>query len=72
MAVKLEMLTDKCLQMLIYHSSQLVLVVVFLLLSFSTRWSSALTLIQLGDDWLHNVLHLLLLSLQILSGSILI
>merc|ERR1719367_1169060 len=56
--------------MLIYHSSQLVLVIVFLLLSFSTWWSSSLTLVQLGDDWLHNVLHLLLLSFQILSFRI--
>ena len=51
-------------------SSQLILVIVLLLLLSAGR-SAALALVQLGNDGLHNVLHLLLLGLQILSRSVL-
>ena len=50
-------------------SSQLILVTVFLLLLAGR--STALALVQLGNDGLHNVLHLLLLGLKILSRSVL-
>ena len=52
-----------------YHSSQLILVIIFLLLS--AGGSASLALVQLGDNGLNNVLHLLLLGLQVLGGGIL-
>ena len=53
--------------------SQLIFVVV--LLFISTRgWSSSLALVKLGDDWPSigdDVLHLLLLGLEVLGLSLL-
>ena len=49
--------------------SQLVFVVVFLLLA--TGRSSALALVELGDDGLDDVLHLLLLGLELVSVGLL-
>ena len=50
--------------------SQLIFVVV--LLFISTRgWSSSLALVKLGDDRLDDVLHLLLLGLEVLGLSLL-
>ena len=49
--------------------SQLVFVVVLLLLA--TGRSSALTLVELGDDGLDDVLHLLLLGLELVSIGLL-
>ena len=53
-----------------YHSSQLILVIIFLLL-LSAGGSASLSLVQLGNDGLDNVLHLLLLGLQVLGGGVL-
>ena len=50
--------------------SQLVFVVIFLLLP-AWRWGAALALVQLGDDGLDDVLHLLLLGLELLSVGLL-
>ena len=49
--------------------SQLVFVVVLLLLA--TGRSSSLALVELGDDGLDDVLHLLLLGLEVLGLSLL-
>ena len=49
--------------------SQLVFVVVLLLLA--TGRSSALSLVELGDDGLDDVLHLLLLGLELVSVGLL-
>ena len=53
----------------VYHSSQLILVIILLFLS--AGGSASLSLVQLGDNGLDNVLHLLLLGLQVLGGGIL-
>ena len=50
--------------------SQLVFVVIFLLLP-AWRWGAALALVQLGDDGLDDVLHLLLLGLELVSVGLL-
>ena len=50
--------------------SQLIFVVVLLFIS-TWRWSSSLALVKLGDDWLDDVLHLLLLGLEVLGLSLL-
>ena len=50
--------------------SQLVFVVIFLLLP-AWRWGAALALVQLGDDGLDDVLHLLLLGLEVLGLGLL-
>ena len=55
----------------VYHSSQLILVIIFLLL-IAAGGSASLSLVQLGDDGLDNVLHLLLLGLQVLGRGVLI
>ena len=49
--------------------SQLVFVVIFLLLAAGR--SATLALVQLGDDGLDDVLHLLLLGLELVSVSLL-
>ena len=50
--------------------SQLIFVVVLLFIS-TRRWSSSLALVKLGDDGLDDVLHLLLLGLEVLGLSLL-
>ena len=37
---------------------------------FTWRWSSALSLVKLGNDGLHDVLHLLLLGLELVHISL--
>ena len=50
--------------------SQLIFVVVLLFIS-TWRWSSSLALVKLGNDGLDDVLHLLLLGLEVLGLSLL-
>merc|ERR1711971_489644 len=53
-------MTKWCLQLILFA------VILFL----SAGGSASLSLVQLGDDGLDNVLHLLLLSLQVLGGGV--